>query len=142
MQASSYKIRRTTWQQEKNALRAVRNAVFILEQGVPQEMEWDQADEEAIHLLVEDANGRPIGTGRLLNTGQIGRMAVMAAWRGKGIGSALLKQLLVIAKDSGISAPFLNAQVQAIEFYRRAGLHTVGKEFFEAGIAHYRMELD
>lgn len=128
MQTSSYKIRQTTWQQEKNALRAVRKSVFIQEQGVPQAMEWDQADEEAIHLLVEDANGRPIGTGRLLKTGQIGRMAVIVAWRGDGIGSALLTQLLEIAKTSGISAPFLNAQAQAIAFYRRAGFHTVGKE--------------
>jgi predicted GNAT family N-acyltransferase len=110
--------------------------VFIGEQQVPEAMEWDGLDEGAWHFLATDGAGQPIGTARLLDTGQIGRMAVMASWRRRGVGSALLKCALQTAESANLPTPFLHAQLSAEEFYRRFGFVTVGDEFEEAGIAH------
>ena len=127
---------------DRAALKAIRLAVFVREQGIPQELEWDQADAQAIHLLaLAEPEGTPVGTARLLPSGQIGRMAVLPEWRGRGVGTALLRGLLTIARQGDHPRPFLNAQVSALHFYLRAGFHPVGEVFEEAGIPHLRMEL-
>jgi predicted GNAT family N-acyltransferase len=141
MNSPDFSLRRASWQQDSAALSKVRKIVFLQEQKVPEELEWDGEDKAAIHVLAIDAKGQPIGTGRLLPGGQIGRMAVLPSRRNQGIGGAILEQLQRIADTSGISPLFLNAQTGAINFYKRHGFHTVGAEFMEAGIPHCRMEI-
>lgn len=120
-------------------LRAVREAVFIREQGVPAGIEIDDLDPRCRHVLARDRHGRPIGTARLAPDGRIGRMAVLPEWRGHGVGSALLHALLRIARGQGLSRVNLHAQAGAIDFYRRHGFVPVGPPFMEAGIEHQAM---
>ena len=136
-----FRIRRADWERDGEALRAIRTLVFVEEQSVPADLEWDVEDQHATHLLAEDAQGRAIGTARLLPTGQIGRMAVLAAWRGRGVGRALLEELLAISAKEGGPAAFLNAQSAALPFYARFGFTAVGEELMEAGIPHRTMVL-
>lgn len=133
-------VRRASWSQDRALLRAVRTRVFVQEQKVPPDLEWDGLDETAIHLIAEDAKGRPLGCARLLPSGQIGRMAVLPSRRGKGIGRMLLLQALRIARSEGHERVFLNAQVAVRGFYEREGFAAVGEVFTEANIAHLRME--
>lgn len=105
---------------------------------MPPEMEWDEFDELSRHVIAE-AQGSAIGTGRLLPDGHIGRMAVLPAWRGRGVGSALLGTLLELAHAAGHERAMLNAQVRAVAFYRRFGFEPAGEEFLEAGIPHIAM---
>lgn len=127
------------WDSLGAAARAVREAVFVKEQGVPREIELDANDDVSRHALACDANGTAIGTGRLLPDGHIGRMAVLAAWRGQGVGRALLERLLDEAAAGGMRQLVLNAQVPACGFYRRFGFVEEGAEFLEAGIPHRTM---
>lgn len=132
-------VRRAIWIRDSAALREVRTRVFIEEQSVPEDLEWDDDDAYAVHLLALEAASKPVGTARLLPTGQIGRMAVLPEWRNRGIGSALLHEILDIALAPGRPRPFLNAQVSAVPFYLRMGLVPAGARFKEAGISHQRM---
>lgn len=138
---SSFSVREVGWLQSREALSAVRKAVFVDEQGVPEALEWDGLDAGGRHLLAEDALGGPIGTVRLLGDGHIGRMAVMPKLRGKGVGRALLDEVLRLARRHEMGRLYLNAQVAATGFYERAGFRQVGEEFMDAGIPHRRMEL-
>ena len=117
----------------------VRTTVFVDEQQVPPELEMDSHDAESRHVLACDAAGRAIGTGRLLPDGHIGRMAVLAEWRGRGVGRALFERLLEEAKRIGMAHLVLNAQTSAIGFYRRFGFAEDGPEFVEAGLPHRTM---
>jgi len=135
-----YVVRRVTWQDSRDALSSVRRAVFIVEQRVPEELEWDDDDSDAVHALALAA-GTPIGTGRLLRDGRIGRMAVMPAWRRRGVGSAILQSLLEAARALGCIHICLHAQTHAIAFYARHGFVAVGDKFIEAGIPHREMML-
>ena len=138
----AFRLRRADWDRDRDALRTVRLSVFVREQGVPEDLEWDDADAAAIHLIALAGSGEePVGTARLLPTAQIGRMAVLPEWRGRGIGTALLRELVGIARQTRQRAPFLHAQVSALPFYLRAGFVPVGEVFEEAGIPHQRMEL-
>ena len=141
MNKGDFSIRQASWQQDRIALRRIRDIVFVQEQQVPRELEWDQQDATAIHFLAEDDNGNPIGTARLLRSGQIGRMAVLPAWRSRGVGSALLAATLARISESGGPSPFLNAQTRALPFYQRHGFQVDGEMFMEAGIPHLRMKL-
>ena len=123
-------------------IKAVREQVFIQEQHVPEELEWDEHDAKAIHVVALDTNDQVIGTARLLNDGHIGRMAVLAAWRNNGIGSAMLEKLLLLAQQRKLSKVFLHAQTAAIGFYENHGFRTLGEEFMDAGIPHRYMEKD
>ncbi|HVW65580.1 MAG TPA: GNAT family N-acetyltransferase [Nitrosospira sp.] len=138
---SQWKLRIARWQEDGPALRAVRETVFIHEQHVPPELEWDKLDEHCIHVLATDATENAIGTARLLADGTIGRMAVLKAWRGKGVGRALLLRLLEEAKKQHLQQVTLHAQLQASEFYRKLGFEIRGEEFMEAGIPHIGMVL-
>lgn len=134
-----FHIREVDFDEAREALRRVREAVFVGEQQVPPELEWDGLDAQAVHVLAEAADGTPIGTARLLADGHIGRMAVLRAWRGRGVGSALLRRLLAIAHGRGLTEVHLSAQVHAIPFYERLGLRAQGPQFLDAGIPHRRM---
>jgi len=138
---SSFIVRPVNWHASYDALHAVRRAVFIEEQRVPEELEWDDIDERCYHVLAMSAGGVPIGTGRLLPDGHIGRMAVLREWRGKGVGSAILKALLDLAQKDGFRMVRLNAQTHAVDFYARHGFTVIGEEFMEAGIPHREMQM-
>ena len=130
-----------SWEEAATALRVVRTAVFIREQQVPEELEWDQFDAVSVHALAVNNAGQPVGTARLLPDGHIGRMAVLKEWRGQGLGSALLTKLLqVLVKRRQFQAQ-LHAQTSAIPFYKKFGFEIVGEEFIEAGIPHVKMTL-
>ena len=120
-------------------LRAVREPVFVVEQQVPIEEEWDDLDPQCRHVIARDAANRPIGTGRLTPERKIGRMAVLAEWRGKGVGDALMEALMDEARALGWPEISLNSQTHAMPFYARHGFEVVGDEFMEAGIPHRKM---
>jgi len=121
-------------------IKTVREQVFIQEQHVPVALEWDGLDDAAIHVVAEDKHAQVIGTARLLEDGHIGRMAVLPKWRHQGVGSALLKELLLIAQQRQLSKVFLHAQTTAIGFYECHGFSVRGEEFMDAGIPHRYME--
>lgn len=125
-----------SWSELIAPARQVRESVFVAEQGVPREIEWDARDATSAHVLARDGEGSAIGTGRLLADGHIGRMAVLAGWRTKGVGRALLERLLEEARRKGMPRLALNAQTRACGFYRRFGFVEQGPEFVEAGIPH------
>lgn len=138
----SFSIATVDWERGAEALSALRRRVFVEEQGVAPELEWDARDAEAIHLLARaEADGSPIGAARLLPTGQIGRMAVLALWRGLGVGTALLNEASRIARGGSRETPWLNAQTSAVPFYAERGFSPEGEVFEEAGIPHLRMVL-
>jgi predicted GNAT family N-acyltransferase len=139
---SGFRVRMADWDREREAMRAIRTPVFIQEQQVPQQIEWDEMDPLCVHALAVDADGTPIGTGRLAPDGKIGRMAVLEEWRGKGVGAAILDFLIASAQERGIKQCRLHAQYHALDFYLQHGFATDGEEFMEAGIAHMRMHRD
>lgn len=141
MPAPPFEVRPVNWTASRDRLRGVRRAVFIEEQNVPEELEWDDADERAYHVLASDDEGEPIGTGRLNPDGQIGRMAVAKEWRRRGVGAAILQALIALAGKEGLRVVRLNAQMHALTFYAKHGFTPVGGEFEEAGIPHRAMEL-
>jgi predicted GNAT family N-acyltransferase len=132
-------IRRVTWEDAGAAIRAVREAVFVREQGVPLDLEMDGLDAACVQVLALTTAADPVGTARLAADGKIGRMAVVSHWRGHGVGSALVRALVGIAVDLGLSRAHLAAQVHAVPFYERHGFEVEGAVFLEAGIAHCRM---
>ncbi|MGH3848734.1 MAG: GNAT family N-acetyltransferase [Pseudonocardiaceae bacterium] len=136
-----FKVSEIAWEEASHELAAIRRQVFVVEQKVPEDLEWDGIDRQCRHVLARDATGRPVGTGRLLPDGHIGRMAVLAPWRGKGIGDAMLLSLLAMARADGHAVALLNAQTYAVPFYTRHGFEPDGEEFMEADIAHRAMRL-
>ncbi|MBL8952279.1 MAG: GNAT family N-acetyltransferase [Myxococcaceae bacterium] len=129
---------------------AIREVVFIEEQSVPEEMERDEDDAHAHHLLAVD-KGHAIGTGRLVplkappegetgTWGRVGRMAVLQAYRKSGVGSRLLRMLEDEAKSRGMVGIMLHAQLSAMEFYKRHGYEPHGAVFEEAGMPHLEMK--
>ena len=120
-------------------LRAVREPVFVIEQQVAIEEEWDELDPQCRHVIARDAQNRPIGTGRLTPERKIGRMAVLAEWRGRGVGHALIEALMDEARALGWPEVTLNSQTHAMPFYARHGFEAFGDEFIEAGIPHRKM---
>lgn len=141
MDSPRFALRSACWVHDVAALQAVRRQVFIEEQGVPEQLEWDEWDAVSLHVLAQDAAGRAIGTGRLLPDGHVGRMAVVRDWRKHGVGGALLDALLDAARARGLAEIVLNAQTHALGFYARRGFLVEGDEFDDAGIPHRRMRL-
>lgn len=137
--SQNFSIVQTSWSEETEALKAIRETVFMQEQSVPEELEWDGEDENAIHLLASDCDGNPIGCARILRDGHIGRMAVLKPWRAQGVGRQLLQQAVEVVKGLGCQAAFLDAQTYAIPFYQRQGFITEGEEFLDAAIPHRHM---
>ena len=120
-------------------LRAVRDEVFVGEQRVPVELEHDALDPLCTHALARVLDGTPIGAARLTPERHIGRMAVRAPWRGRGVGDALLLALVDEARKRGWPEVRLNSQASAIGFYERHGFAPEGERFIEAGIEHQAM---
>lgn len=132
-----------SWAELGVAAQPIRQAVFVREQGIPAELEWDQADPGCTHAVASNRLGQALGTGRLLEhvpgTAKIGRMAVLAAARGTGVGAQVLEALMQAARRQGYRQVLLHAQASAVGFYRRAGFSPRGAPFEEAGIEHQEM---
>ena len=140
MRIEHINIRIADWQADKEKLSTIRRRVFIDEQNVPEELEWDEDDATATHFLVTH-DAIVIATARLKPDGQIGRMAVLAEYRNHGIGSQLLRFVLQTAANQNHKSIYLHAQTTAIHFYEKQGFETQGELFYEAGIPHRTMQL-
>jgi predicted GNAT family N-acyltransferase len=136
---ASFQLTHCHWQDQREALTAVRRTVFIEEQHVPKALELDESDRVCHHVLVTDADNQPVATGRIDRDGRIGRMAVLKVCRGQGIGSAILNALLDYAGQEHYAGVYLHAQVGAISFYEKYGFSVDGEEFMDAGIPHRNM---
>jgi predicted GNAT family N-acyltransferase len=137
----SFTIEQVSWDSPKQALlKAVREVVFIEEQHVPLYIEWDEFDQDAIHLLALDAYGKAIGCARILKKGRIGRMAVMPDWRGQGLGLALLDEAMKICKSLGMQSVAISSQTHAIKFYEKAGFTVTSEAYIDANIWHVDMQ--
>lgn len=146
MIADNFSVEPVDWSnpRERDACRAVREEVFIVEQHVPVADEWDELDALSQHFLVRDLAGAPIGTGRLVPPqadaqAWIGRMAVVKPWRGRRVGEAILHALVDRARTLGYPSLAMRAQSQAMPFYARFGFAAYGDEFLECEIAHRHM---
>lgn len=128
----------TNWQQHNQEIKQIRTTVFIEEQHVPADLEWDEFDTQSIHFLAFH-NNKAIATARLKPDGQIGRMAVVKDYRYKGIGKKLLTTVIARAENTGFSMIYLHAQKKAINFYKQFNFINNGEEFTDAGIKHQAM---
>ncbi|MFF4544269.1 GNAT family N-acetyltransferase [Streptomyces sp. NPDC001435] len=137
---------------DREACFAVRKEVFVVEQRVPQDIEYDEYDAVAVHVLAVREDGVPLGTGRLLfgeaaasktggdpSVGSLGRLAVAREARGLGVGVALVRAIEEAARARGLTALDLHAQTHALGFYERLGYEAYGPEYPEAGIPHRAM---
>ncbi|MFI1352189.1 GNAT family N-acetyltransferase [Streptomyces sp. NPDC020898] len=152
MSQPSYAVRVVDDPADREACFAVRKEVFVVEQRVPQELEYDEYDAGAVHVLAVREDGVALGTGRLLygaaaagrtggdlSVGSLGRLAVRKEARGLGVGVALVRGIEDAARELGLVAVDLHAQTSASGFYERLGYAGYGDEFSEAGIAHLAM---
>lgn len=139
---ADFGVRTADWTADRETLLAVRLPVFVDEQHVPVEIEEDGADPDCVHALAEAGDGTPIGTARLDATGHVGRVAVVAAWRRRGVGARLMAHLTDVARARGLPRIELSAQVQALPFYEALGYVAEGPVYLEAGIEHRRMTLE
>ena len=141
-----FHIQRVTWASHQSQLRAVRTPVFIEEQAVTPEFEWDDIDATAVHLLAtlkhKDLEPQPIACLRIIDYKKIGRMAVLKPYREQGLGTTLLTKAVAICKKHGSKRVVLSAQTHAIEFYRKAGFIQISEEYCDVDIPHVDMQLD
>ncbi|MFG2644185.1 GNAT family N-acetyltransferase [Streptomyces sp. NPDC048370] len=150
--STGYVVREAIGDDDREACFAVRREVFVVEQNVPQELEYDAYDATAVHVLAQREDGLPLGTGRLLHgadavgktggdasVGSLGRLAVSKAARGLGVGAALVRVIEDAARERGLTAVDLHAQTHALGFYERLGYEVYGPEFPDAGIPHRAM---
>ena len=128
------------WEQAQPVAGPLRFAIFVGEQNVPSGIELDDMDAQCLHAVAYDVDNKPIGTGRLLPDGHIGRMAVVKDWRRRGVGDAILEALIEEARKRGHKEVVVAAQLQAAEFYRNHGFVADGKVYKDAGILHENMQ--
>jgi len=124
----------------EDAIRHIRHTVFTVEQKVDTTLDFDGLDDKAIQVLCTDQS-LPLGTGRMLNDGHIGRVAVLREYRDKGVGAGLMKTLIETARTRRFREVYLYAQVTAVPFYEKLGFEATGDNFTEAGILHTPMSL-
>lgn len=145
--ATTFSLQLTDWNSSKTPLKTIRDQVFIQEQGVPVELEWDDLDETARHILakvVMEDKKLVIGTARIIiknKQAHIGRMAVLPAWRSLGVGAKILNRCIEYCYQQQLEKIVLNAQVSVLPFYQKAGFKICSEEFTEAGIPHKKMIL-
>ncbi|GAA2642233.1 GNAT family N-acetyltransferase [Streptomyces vastus] len=150
--SESYAVRVAEDPADREACFAVRKEVFVSEQQVPEDLEYDAYDADAVHVLAVREDGVPIGAGRLLygeaaaaktggdpGVGSLGRLAVLKSARGLGVGIALVQGIEDAARARGLTAVDLHAQTHALGFYERLGYVAYGPEYVEAGIPHQAM---
>ena len=139
LQPDSWRLQIGDWPTLQAKAAPIRLEVFVHEQQVPLEEEIDALDAECIHAVVFDIQGCALATGRLLPDGRIGRMAVLKAVRGQGLGSAVLNALMQQARQKGFGEVVLSAQTHAQGFYLRHGFVPEGAEYLDANIPHVSM---
>jgi predicted GNAT family N-acyltransferase len=142
--SQNFHIEVISWQSEMQAkLKAIREEVFIKEQHVPLDIEWDEFDETAIHLLALDEDVSAIACARILiDKAKIGRMGVLKPWRGLGLGYALLEKAIEVCNSHGLQKVTLSSQTHAIKFYEKAGFVVTSEAYIDANIWHVDMQLD
>lgn len=129
------------WHDGEPLLKSVREAVFIREQGIPPELEWDGLDEHCRHALVLSSHGEAIGCGRMLENGHLGRIAVLPKWRKQKVGTAIVEALLEYARANDYPQVDVDAQTYAMPFYHRFEFIEEGAVFMDAGLPHIKMRL-
>ena len=141
MNISDFRVEPADYSADFDDLRALREAVFMIEQKIPEAIEFDEIDPKCHFVIARDNQHRAIGTGRLTPDCKLGRLAVLESWRGKGVGKALMLALLDKARKLGCTGVKLNAQTDVLGFYEQFGFSKEGVVFMEAGIPHQRMHL-
>ena len=138
----SFELVLTDWQTSRERLEAIRRKVFILEQKIDEADEFDDADANSSHVLVFSEKRDAVGTGRIEPNGKIARLAVIAEYRGQGVGSAMLTRLVEEARKKGFGQVFLHAQTHALKFYKKFCFVSDEEIFSEGGIPHVLARLD
>jgi predicted GNAT family N-acyltransferase len=137
--AISFTIAQSVWPENAQLIQQLRETVFVIEQGVDKKIEWDGRDHLCLHAIAFSDTNIPIATGRILPSGHIGRIAVLASWRSQSVGTGVLNKLIEVAKQAKLEKVYLNSQTHALAFYQRFGFISEGPVFMEAGIPHQRM---
>ena len=135
----SITVIQTNWQLDEELIKSVRTPVFVQEQQVPYEIDFDSNDAMAVHWLALNENDVPVGTARLLEDGHFGRMAVIKMYRNQGIGRSIIQTAMDYASSVGMESIYLNSQLQAKTFYEGLGFREFGDVFLEANIEHVSM---
>ena len=138
----SISVKETTWGISKLPLETIRREVFMKEQLCPEEEEFDGLDTHAIHFLAKDKDGNVVGCCRIVNGNKLERMAVVKNYRGKGVGKLLMEASINSIRNNKETSIKIHAQTHALKFYQSFGFVSHGDIFIEAGIPHYKMELN
>lgn len=135
-----YRIISGTWQELQPYAETIRRAVFIDEQNIAEQDEWDEQDSISLHFIIYDDH-QAIATARLLQNNSIGRVAVLSSHRGLGIGKLLMLEIIQVAKNQGRKHAHLSAQEHAMPFYEGLGFQKKGEFYLDCGIPHIDMNL-
>ena len=135
-----YRVQSGHWDKLEQEAKFIRKQVFIIEQNIPEEEEWDDQDMISDHFVVYDQD-QPIATARLLQNNSVGRVAVLNAYRGQGIGRMIILEIIRQAHQQDRTFLQLSSQVHAISFYEKLGFSIQGDAYDECGIPHIKMQL-
>ena len=135
-----FRVQSGHWDKLEQDAKFIRKQVFIIEQNIPEEEEWDDQDMISDHFVVYDQD-QPIATARLLQNNSVGRVAVLKAYRGQGIGRMIMLEIIRQAHQQDRKFLQLSSQVHAISFYEKLGFSIQGDAFDECGIPHIKMQL-
>lgn len=135
-----FRVQSGHWDKLEQDAKFIRKQVFIIEQNIPEEEEWDAQDMISDHFVVYDQD-QPIATARLLQNNSVGRVAVLKAYRGQGIGSMIMLEIIRQAHQQDRKFLHLSSQVHAISFYEKLGFSIQGDAYDECGIPHIKMQL-
>lgn len=135
-----YRVNKVDWDKQKKNLQQIRERVFVYELHIPKQIEFDNQDKLAVHVLVTDDTLSPVATARLCNDGWLGRLAVLPNHRNKNMYKYLLTYIFDIALKQGLDVIYINCVLQEVERYRQKGFTKRGNVFMEAGIPRQRMQ--
>ncbi|CAM4365275.1 hypothetical protein F901_00391 [Acinetobacter dispersus] len=133
-----YQVKQGNWDQLQQDAKLIRTLVFIQEQGIAEADEWDEQDAISQHFVIYDQD-QPIATARLLQNNSVGRVAVLKAYRGQGLGQMIMLNIIDFAQQQGRVFLHLSSQVHAMSFYQQLGFVVQGDEYDECGIPHIEM---
>jgi predicted GNAT family N-acyltransferase len=136
-----FTVSAVSWHDGELMLRSVREAVFIREQGITPEQEWDGLDEGCRHVLVLSHQGVAIGCARMFADGHIGRLAVLPKWRKQKVGTAIIEAMLDYARTHDYPQVDVDAQIHSVPFYQGFDFVKEGEVFLDAGLPHIKMRL-
>ena len=136
-----FRVQSGHWDKLEQDAKFIRKQVFIIEQNIPEEEEWDDQDVISQHFVIYDQD-QPIATARLLQNHSVGRVAVVKAYRGQGLGQMIMLEIISYAQKQGLSVLTLSSQVHAISFYEKLGFTVQGNPYDECGISHIEMTMN